>query len=168
MIQDKMMRTIKVAVDKRQNGFTLVELLVSIVILVLVLVVLLQLYLFWFNINETAASYFYAASETQEKLEEIRNRGFYDFDSIVVDYGLGGSPGNIFNLRHGNATGVIYINNTNPELLEIEIVTSLLATAGRVVGEDTDLDGILDAGEDLNGNGKFDSPVTLKSFLTKR
>lgn len=168
MMKDTMRMSGEEANMKRRKGFTLLELLVSVVILVLVLVVLLQLYLYWFNLSETAASFFYAASQTQEKLEEIRNRSFYDFDSIVVDYGSGGSPGNIFNLQQGNATGVIYVNNTNPELLEIEIVTSLLANTGRVVGEDADLDGILDAGEDANGNGKFDSPVTLKSFLTKR
>lgn len=168
MMKDTMRMSEEEANMKRRKGFTLLELLVSVVILVLVLVVLLQLYLYWFNLSEAAASFFYAASQTQEKLEEIRNHGFYDFDSIAVDYGSGGSPGNIFHLQHGNATGVIYVNSTNPELLEIEIVTSLQTTIGRVVGEDADLDGTLDAGEDTNGNGKFDSPVTLKSFLTKR
>jgi hypothetical protein len=37
-----------------------------------------------------------------------------------------------------------------------------------VYGEDKDLDGVLDAGEDLNGNGKLDAPVQIVDRIFQR
>ena len=53
-------------------------------------------------------------------------------------------------------------------LFEAKITASFKLPNGRIIGEDKNLNGILDAGEDLNGNGELDSPVFLKSFISKK
>jgi len=98
-------------------------------------------------------------------MNEIRE---YDFDSIAADYASGGSQGNTFNLSQINGMGIIYIDLSNSLLLEIEIVVSWLNQFNRVIGEDQDLDGVLDAGEDLNNNGKLDSVVEMVSLVAKK
>jgi type II secretory pathway pseudopilin PulG len=148
-----------------QKGSFLIELLIAIVILVIVLVGYLQLFISCFGLSETSRRLTFAISQTQGKLEEIRN---HNFSTIVVDYGLGGNPGNTFSLIPLNGEGVIYINNTNPHLLTVEIAASIQDKGNRVIGEDADYNGILDAGEDTNGNGKLDSPVSLISMIAER
>ncbi|MBU3912428.1 MAG: prepilin-type N-terminal cleavage/methylation domain-containing protein [Candidatus Omnitrophica bacterium] len=149
----------------KRAGFTLMELVIAIGILALVLVGLLQVFVCCLSLSELAGNSTIAISKAQGKLEEIRN---HSFNSIVVDYSQGESPGNIFDLTQLNGKGVIYIDDTNPELLEIEIVVSWQEKGNRIIGEDSNLNGALDTGEDDNGNGKLDSPVSLVSMIAKR
>lgn len=149
-----------------RSGFSLIEIMIAMSILIFSFTLLVRLFIHCLNAGDSAKDLSIAMGETQGKLEEIRN--YSSFSSIVTDYGQGGNPGNIFSLNQLNATGVIYINSSNTDLLEIEIVTSLRTVDDRVIGEDQDLDGILDGGEDVNGNGKFDSPVSLVSVFAKR
>jgi len=53
-------------------------------------------------------------------------------------------------------------------LFEAKITAHFKLPNGRIIGEDKNLNGILDAGEDLNGNGELDSPVFLKSFVSRK
>jgi hypothetical protein len=64
---------------------------------------------------------------------------------------------------------VVYMNDVNPDLLEITI-SVCWRQGGRVMGEDTDLDGNLDAGEDKSSplNGIIDSPVELVTRVANR
>lgn len=147
-------------------GFTLVEVLFSMAVLVFAVVGLLQLFIYCSGLAEVARLTTFAVSEAQGKLAEIRNHNFVD---IVTDYGPGG-PDNTFNLTQLTGTGVIYIDNTNPQLLEIEIVLSWQAKGRRIIGEDTNLNSVFDAGEDTIGapNGKLDSPTSLISLIALR
>lgn len=78
----------------------------------------------------------------------------------------------VFNTYHNvsftipdiNGIGVTYVDNTNADLLEVTAVFSWRQQNGRTMGEDQDLDGQLDAGEDLNGNGRLDSLVEVTTF----
>lgn len=146
-------------------GAFLIELMIAVAILVIVLVGYLQLSIYCFGLTETTRNLTVAITEVQGKLEEMRN---HNFDSIVGDYSQGGDPGNTFSLTQLDGMGVIYIDNTNPELLEIEIFASWQEKGNRVIGEDANLNGILDSGEDNNGNGKLDSPVSLVTLIAKK
>lgn len=146
-------------------GFTLAELLVAVIILGLVLGGLLQVFIRSSVLAELAYNKTVAMSEAQGKMEEIRN---YDYDSIAADYASGGAQGNTFSLSQLTGTGVIYIDSSNADLLEVEIVVSWQNKYGRIVGEDLDLDGELDSGEDADGNGKLSSIATLVSLIAKR
>lgn len=154
------------------RGFSLIELMITVVILVIVLIGLLQLFIYCLSLAQMAGNLTIAITEAQGKLEEIRN---HSFDSIAADYAQDGSLGNIFNLNRLNGIGVIYIDDTNSELLEIEIVVSWRSTGNRIIGEDNGsgtggipLDGQLNGTEDANGNNKLDSPTSLVSLIAKR
>lgn len=92
--------------------------------------------------------------------------------------GAGADPGycvGSFDLTQLNGKGVIYIFNNHasyseitPELLGVQVVISWQDKYNRIIGEDSDLDGVLDAGEDKNGNGRLDSLVNLFTTLTSR
>lgn len=151
---------------KLKAGFILVEVLFSIGVLAFVVVGILQLFIYCSGLTEIARLTTFAVSEAQGKLAEIRN---HNFNNIVADYGPGG-PENTFNLTQLTGTGAIYIDNTNPQLLEIEIVLSWQTKGGRIIGEDTNLNGAFDVGEDAIGtpNGKLDSPTSLISLIALR
>ena len=151
---------------KISAGFSLAEVLVTVGIFVIVVTGLIQLFIYCSALSEMSGNMSYALTKAEDKLEEIRN---HSYDQIVTDYNSGGTPGNIFNLSSLNAVGVVYINASNTNLLEIETDVSWRNQKDdRVVGEDRDLDGVLDAGEDINGNGKLDSVAKLITYVAKR
>lgn len=106
-----------------------------------------------------------ALINAQSKLEEMRNESF---SLITTNYGSGGTPGNTFDMSPGTGKGVIYIDSSNSNLLAVTISISWRNQNGRIIGEDADLDGILDAGEDTNGDGQLNSPVTMTSLIARR
>jgi len=148
-----------------KRAFTLVELIVVVGILSLVITGMLQLYIYTSAQAEMGGNKTSAITEAQAKIEEIRN---HDFDDIAIDYGAGGTPGNTFDLTLLSGKGVIDVDDSNPELLVLEVAVSWRNKYSRVIGEDFDLDGQLDGGEDINGDGKLSSPITLMSMITRR
>ncbi len=140
------------------KSFTLVEILVAIVIIAIMTGVILSLFFYCLNLNEKTRENLMAMVEVQNKLEEIRN---LDYSSL---------SGGFFLLNNLVGSGVIYVDNfTNPDLLTITVVISWLSEKdGQAIGEDKNFNGVLDAGEDLNGNGRVDSPVSLTTFLARR
>lgn len=151
------------------EGSMLFEVMITSAISILVLVGLIQVFIQFSSLNEKMGDMGLAINEAHSKLEEMRYHSFYSgFNDLVTNYGPGGNPGNVFGLVQSNGVGVIYINSVNPELLEIEVVVSLLSADNRVIGEDSNLNGNLDMYEDLNGNGKLDSPIYLASRIARR
>ena len=112
------------------KGINLIEIINTVVILALVVLGLLQLFVYCLGLGEMARNLTVAVSEAQGKLEEIRNHNFSD---IADDYDSGGSPSNTFNLAQLNGKGIIDIDDTNSELIEIEIVVSWENRGGRVI-----------------------------------
>ena len=150
---------------KSKSGFTLAEIIFVTGILTFVLVGMISFYIYASIQAELAGDKTMAINEAQNKIEEIRNHAF---DLIPVDYVSGGTPGNVFSLTQLNGMGTIYIDTGNSELLGIEVVVCWEDKYDRIVGEDANLNGVLDGGEDQNSNGKVDSPVTLGSMITRR
>lgn len=148
-----------------QGGFTLVEVLVATGLLAIVLAGLLGLFIYCALLSEGGGEMTVVMGELQGKWEEIRT---HDYDLIVADYSAGGNPGNIFNLTQANGRGAIYLDAANPDLLVIKMVASWQNQNGRMIGEDQNLNGTLDPGEDQNGNSEIDSLATLMSMIAKR
>lgn len=158
------MRQINGSILKRRakQGFTLVELLVVVGILAVVILGLIETFLVGAVLTDLSNRKTVALGEAQDKMEEILD---YDYDQIATDYASGGTPGNTFNLSQITGKGVITIDATDATLLKIDVVVSFQYRDGRIVGEDRDLDGVLDVGEDANGNGVLDSPVKLSTYF---
>ena len=143
---------------KLSYGFTLVELLVSVAILTFALCGILVTYSSCVTLVKTSKNVNSATNAAQAVIEEIRT---YLFDDIA---GYDGTSYPVTDIPEGR--GVVYVDDTNPELLEVR--TSVCWRQGnRVIGEDTNLNGVLNAGEDANGNGVIDSAVTLVTLIAR-
>lgn len=113
-----------------KDGFSLVEVMVSVGILVMVIIGLLRLFVYCSVLAEHSGNVTTAVTEIQTQLEEIRN---HNFDNIATDYASGGTPGNTFNLTNVNGAGTITISTVggSSELLQITIVANWQNKDGR-------------------------------------
>ena len=150
---------------REAKGFTLVEVLVTTAIISTVTIMLLRLFVYCSSLAEMAGNMTAAMTKAEDKMEEIKN---YTYSSIAADYASGGAVGNTFNLSSPTGKGVIYIDSSNANLLEITIDVSWRNKDSRIMGEDADLDGAIDTGEDVNGNGQLDSVVKIVSKIAQR
>jgi len=151
------------AKHKASSGITLLELMIATGILVVAISGLLAIFIGFFSLNENARKVTLALIASQDKMEEILSSSF---DTIYSTYnGINFNPAGF---PSSEAKGAIYIDNTNPDLLELCVSVSWREIAGRVIGEDTNLNGSLDTGEDLNVNGRIDSPVEIVTLIVER
>lgn len=142
------------------KSFTLVEMLIAFAILIVAISSILITYLACFVLVDTVRDINIAIGAAQGLVEEIRSTPFTD---IVTEYnGLNFTVNDIPSSR-----GVVYVDDANPELLEVT-VSVCWRHRNRIIGEDSNLNGVLDTGEDVNGNGIIDSPVELTTRIANR
>lgn len=101
-----------------------------------------------------------ATGAAQGLIEEIRST---PFPQIVASY-------NLLNFTVNDipaSSGIVYVDDSNPEFLLVT-VSVCWRQGNRIIGEDTNLNGILNAGEDINGNGMIDSTVELVTQVANR
>jgi prepilin-type N-terminal cleavage/methylation domain-containing protein len=146
-------------------GFTLVELIICAGIFAVVAAGLLQIFVYSLWESESAGRFTTALSAAYAKFEEVRAT---DFSNVTMNYTAGGIPGDTFTVPAINGRGVVTIDASNPELLVVRTVVCWQDRAGRVFGDDRNLNGVLETGEDANGNGEMDSPVALVSLVGRR
>lgn len=148
-------------IQQSHKGFTLLELMLAAAVLIVAISGLVAAFVGCYALNETARNLTFATMGAQQKLEEIREHNFYN---IYSDYN-----GTTFGVTGiAEAKGRVDIDNTNPDLLKITVTVCWKQVGGRIIGEDLNLDGDLDAGEDSNGNGRLDSPVQIITLMAKR
>ncbi|MCK9615257.1 MAG: type II secretion system GspH family protein [Candidatus Omnitrophica bacterium] len=142
------------------KGFSLVEVLMAIIILVLLVSTILIAYTNCFILIDTIKNINIATTAAQGMIEEMRTS---IFGNIMDNYnGLNFVLNDI-----PESMGVVSVNNANPEFLEVT-VSVCWKQRNRIIGEDTNLNGILDAGEDLNGNGIIDSVAQITTKMVNR
>ena len=91
--------------------------------------------------------------------EEIRQQ---NPTVVSVLYSTTGEDGPHFTVDSmPNSAGSVQVNTSNPDFLEITISVCWEQKGGRRFGEDVDMNGILSTAEDVNGNGRVDSPAML-------
>ena len=161
-----------------KRGFTLAEVLLAVAILAFALCGILGTYLACFNLTITSKNVNIATSAAQGVIEEIRNT---PYSRMVDDHQvqLGGQfynltlvSGNLYclNFTVNNLPqnmGVVYINQANPDFLTVTAEVSW-KQGNAVIGEDINLNGLLDSGEDKNGNNMIDSSVELVTQVVPR
>lgn len=155
---------------RARTGFTLVEVLLAASILVFCLCGLLLTYANMFILTDLSRDFTLANNAIQAKIEEIKKT---NFDSLslgessfnLTDYGFPPSsqPGEI------TSKGNITISSTNYSDLKRVRIIACFKSRGRIIGEDSNLNGQLDtaAGEDTNGNDRLDSPVEVVTLIAK-
>jgi hypothetical protein len=140
---------------KANAGMTLVEVMVSTGIILVSVLGILYSYVKAIEMNSIGQGAGIAIRGVKDKVEEIKA---YTFAQIPAHFN------NMkFTITGLNGRGVIYVKSPliSTHLVEVKVVFCWRLAGGRVVGEDRDLNGVLDAGEDANGNGQLDSYVQI-------
>lgn len=146
-----------------KSGFTLLELMIASAVLIVALVGLLGVFAHMISLNENSGKLTLAIAACQAKLEEMRNSSF---STLYTNYN--GTSFNPAGFSSGEAKGAVSINNSNPNLLQVFVSVSWRTRSNRVTGEDINLNGVRDGGEDLNGNTRLDSPGQLATLMAQR
>jgi len=152
--------TIKVLKKRSNHGFALIEIMLAVGILAFTLCALLAAYISCSGLIATSKNVNIATNAALGLMEEIRTSSFariYD-DYNGLNFILNDIP---------SSRGVVYVGDTNPELLKVTI-SVCWRQGNKVIGEDANLNSVLDSGEDANGNGIIDSPVQLVTLIANR
>ncbi|MCA9400945.1 MAG: prepilin-type N-terminal cleavage/methylation domain-containing protein [Candidatus Omnitrophica bacterium] len=138
-----------------ESGFTLVELLIATLVLLLAFVGVLVSYLKCMELSELSRNSSIAVEAVKNQMESINNTAF---DQIFVTYN------NVpFAVNGLNGMGVTYVDNSDPDFFEIRVTVCWRQKNGRIIGEDSNLNGQLNVGEDQNGNNMLDSIVQIST-----
>jgi len=148
-------------VKTSNNGLTLVELLLTLTILAFCLTGILLTYVNMFMLSDLARNLTLATNSTQEKMEEIRRT---NFDSLLA---LNATTFNLTGFSSFDAKGLIEVTNTTYADLKRVRITASFKSRLKIIGEDQNLNGVLNSGEDLNGNGRLDSPLELVTLIAR-
>lgn len=149
---------------KKYSGLTLLEICLATLVFIIALIGILLFYLNAQEFNELASSFTIALNEAEKMLEVIKSTQFSEIYATYNNYRFDPEG-----FSSGLAKGVVYIDREagRDDLLRVNVVVCF-RVGRRIVGEDLDLDGVLDSGEDENGNGRLDSPVELTTLVTSR
>jgi len=147
---------------KNKYGFTLVEILVSLAIMAVAITGTLRIMNYVLQINETNEVQIPGMNAVEGMMDEIRN---VPFDDISAKYDNTQFTLNILTNRGIPHVGTVDIQTIVPNyLLRVKIVLCWQQKT-RVIGEDTNLNGFLDGGEDTDGNGELDSPCFVEAMI---
>ena len=142
---------------RNHQAFTLVELMIAVAVFLLAFIGILISYLTCLDLNEMSRNTSMAVHACKARLEAIQNT---PFNQMKATYN-----GSTFTVSGLAGRGVSYVDDTNARLLQITVSVAWKQPTGRIIGEDIDLDGQLDGGEDKNGNGMLDSPVKIVTSI---
>ena len=109
------------------------------------------------ELSELSKNSSISVQASKSRLETIKNTAFSQIKPTYnnVTFATAGI----------NGIGVSYVDDTNPRLLKITVTFCWRQSNRRIIGEDKNLNGVLDVGEDQDGNGKIDSIVQLVSYV---
>ena len=144
-------------IQKSQRGFTLPELMISTFIITFAFTGIIVSFFHCMYLNEMSQNSAIAITAVKDRISGIENTSF---TNIVTTY-----DNTTFTTNDLTGIGITTIDNSNPDVLIVTLSFSWRQGNGRIIGEDTDLDGQLDFGEDTNGNGELDSPVKISTSV---
>ncbi len=160
---------IRISKCKCRKAFTLIEIMFSAGIMVSLLVGLLALYVYCFDIQETSRNTSFVLRRVKAEVEKIRRM---DFASIIANYDT--EDERIIDLAP-DLNGKIYITasytaGSNNDLIEMRAVGGWAQKGGRIIGEGVFIpqaSGVFTF-SDLNGNGRYDSPVVIETTIANK
>lgn len=142
-------------------GFTLAEVLLAAAILALSLCGILLAYVRMFVLSDLCRDFTKVTNGLQTKMEEIKRTSF---DNLLA---LNGARFELNGFAASDAEGVVEVTNTAySDLKRVRIIASF-KSRNKVIGEDVNLNGVLNTGEDSNNNGRLDSPAELISLIAR-
>ena len=163
---------------RKNIGFTLMELMIAAAILLFCLSGLLATYFQMFILSDLTRDLTLATNAAQAKIEEIRSYAYTNinaFNSSSSGYLVNLYDGATFNITGLDGRGAVEACDINTCPSEVGNYTDLIRvwvevsfrSRGKVIGEDSNLNGILDTGEDKNNNTLINSPVESMILIAK-
>ena len=163
----------------KPRGLTLMEIVFSVGLMAVIAVGALSIYPALFDVLTVNSQKLIAWEVAKREMESLKNTSF---DTLMLQAYDPGSqqpvayafPTDLMTKYLPQGSGVYYIermhdkdNNLISGLLKIETVVCLKA-GRRILGEDLNLNGILDTGEDSNNDHKITSPIDLTTLIMKK
>ena len=155
---------------KSGKGFSLMEVLVALFIIVAALGALATLYPGIFTGVNVDMQNLKAWSVAQHQMESLKNAAFNDL--YAASYPPAGNPvSHAFSTGDSSVSGVYFVEqlrDKNNQLLTdiVKVRVVVCSRAGtRMLGEDANLNGTLDPGEDANGDNRLSSPLELLTLV---
>ncbi len=139
--------------SRRSSGLTLIEVLIAAGVFLIAAAGILSSFSTCMELNQMGMRSTIAVQGVKNKVEEIKASTYND---IYDNYN-----NTTFTVAGLNGIGVIYVDNATTKLLEVKVVFCWALADGRVIGEDTNMNGVLNNGEDKNGNNQIDSYVQV-------
>lgn len=133
------------------------ELMMAVLILLPLFTSVVLTYIRATQLNSLAQNISMVTRGCRNQLVQIEGTAFNQVYATYNDFN--------FNIPGINGVGVVYVDNSNPDLIEVSLSFSWKESNGRILGEDLDLDGAIDIGEDVNNNGELDSIVGLRTVI---
>jgi type II secretory pathway pseudopilin PulG len=136
---------------------TLVELMVAVSVFLIAIIGILYSYLKCLELQDIGRSVSIATQAVRNQMETIKNS---TYNTVYTTYNNA-----TFTTTGINGRGVVYVNNTDTSLLQVKVAFCWKQANGRLLGEDSNLNGVLNSGEDTNGNGKIDGYVQITTNI---
>ena len=142
------------------TGFTLAELAIAAAIFAIAATGILSVFISSASLSESAGNITRMTNLAREEIEDtIKSTRF---DNLVSYVKL---PPAV-----PNDTSLACYVTPHPAIANLRQVTVVVCyreKQNRVIGEDQNLNGILDGGEDLNGDGRLSSLVEITTFVSR-
>lgn len=143
--------------EKNLSGLTIVELLVSILILIPLFTLGIQTFIKCIELSDMAQNSSLATVGIKSRVSAIENTAY---NQIFNTYN-----NTTFTISGLTGMGKTYVDNSNPNHLLVTLSFCWRERSGRIVGEDKNLNGVLNGGEDSNANGQIDSIVRVTTQI---
>jgi len=144
-----------------QKALTLIELLFTLAILAFCLCGILLTYINMFLLSDLARDLTLATNTMQAEMEDVKKTAF---DGLAA---LNGTTFDLSGFAATDAKGRIEVTDTAYLDLKRIRMVACFRSRGRLIGEDQNLDGQLIPAEDVNANGRMDSPAELVTLISR-
>ena len=154
------------------KGFTLLEVAVTLVIALAMTLTVLQVVVMARELTSASQVGQLAWLGAQRKMETLIDLAFAQYDALLAADNAG-DPNHLFTIDGlpGVTQGVVQVfpeAGSDPTIADVYVTVCFRGGQGRVLGEDQNLNGVLEGAEDLDGDAVMDSPVQLVTRLTRR
>jgi prepilin-type N-terminal cleavage/methylation domain-containing protein len=148
----------KIAKTKNARGFSLSELMLAIAIIAPLCAMTIVVFLNCMRINELSKHTALAMSAAMGHMNDIERTAYVDIYNTFNNQ--------TFPTEQLNGIGKTYVDNTNADYLTVTNVVCWKENNGRIIGEDENLNGQLEANEKtIDTDNQIDSPVQIVSII---